>query len=53
MAVPGSDLLLQQTSDVAAGGWTTVTNSVWVTNLQHQFILTPLPANHRFYRLTR
>jgi uncharacterized repeat protein (TIGR03803 family) len=48
-----SDLLLQQTSDLATANWTAVTNSPTVTNLQNQVFLAPVPAANTFYRLSR
>jgi uncharacterized repeat protein (TIGR03803 family) len=47
-----SDLLLQQTTDLATTNWTAVTNSPTVTNLQNQVTLSPAPDTFTFYRLT-
>jgi uncharacterized repeat protein (TIGR03803 family) len=47
-----SDLLLQQTSDLATNNWSAVTNSPVVTNLQNQVTLAPPPSGNTFYRLT-
>jgi len=46
-----SDLLLEQTSDLSASGWSAVTNSPAVTNLQNQVTLPPPPTGNTFYRL--
>jgi uncharacterized repeat protein (TIGR03803 family) len=46
-----SDLLLQQTTNLASGNWTAVTNTPVVTNLQNQVTLAPPSSGNTFYRL--
>ena len=46
-----SDLVLQQTSDLARGEWSVMTNSPVVTNLQNQIRLPPAANAASFFRL--
>jgi uncharacterized repeat protein (TIGR03803 family) len=46
-----SDLVLQQTSDLSAGSWSTVTNSPVVLNQQNEVTLMPAAGGNTFYRL--
>jgi uncharacterized repeat protein (TIGR03803 family) len=46
-----SELALQQTSDLTASDWTTVTNLAVITNLENQITLAPPSSSDTFYRL--